>query len=234
MATSGTYSFSMSRDDIIKAALRLTTRFSSGDTIPAEDINDCAIALNIMVKEMVTNGMPLWCVQEYTIPMLPGVAVYNVSTATGMTLPVRILDAFLRDNTSSNDVSITLESRFDYDTLGQKSSPGRPNQGFYDPQLGAGTITLYNVPQDTSQTLHIVVQRQIQDFNLATDNPDFPQEAYRMLRWNLADEIALEYSTPQEVRVEISAKAKGFRDDFFASPYGLEQVSVQFTPSTMR
>ena len=230
MSTSGTYTFSMSRDDIIKSALRLTTRYASGETIPSQDITDCALALNLMVKPMAYEGSPLWCVQDYAVPMVAGQATYNLSTVTGMTLPVRILDAYLRDS-AGNDVSISLESRYDYDTLGQKNSSGVPNQGFYDPQLGAGTITLYDVPADSTHTLHVVIQRQIQDFNLDADTPDFPQEAYRMLRWNLADEIALEYSTPADVRAEISRRAKLYKDEFFASPAGVEQVSVTFSPS---
>jgi hypothetical protein len=231
MATSGTYTFSMSRDDIIKAALRLTTRYGSGETIPPQDITDCALALNMMVKPMAYEGSPLWCIKDYAVPLISGQATYNLSTATGMTLPVRIMDAYIRDS-AGNDVSITLESRYDYDTLGQKASPGTPNQGFYDPQLGAGTITLYNVPADSTHTLHVVIQRQIQDFNLAVDTPDFPQEAYRMLRWNLADEISLEYSTPADVRAEITRKAKIYKDEFFASPAAQEQVSTVFTPNT--
>lgn len=228
MPTGGTYNFSMSRDDIIKAALRKTTRYASGESIPAQDITDCAVALNVMCKEMVTQGLPLWCVQEYTIPMVAGQAVYDLSAATGMQRPVRILDAFLRDSLG-NDVSIALESRYDYNTLGQKASKGQPNQGVYDPQLGAGTITLYNVPQRATDTLHVVLQRQIQDFNLSTDNPDFPQEAYRLLVWCLADEIALEYSTPGDVRAEITGRALALRQSFFA--FEQEQVSVTFTPN---
>jgi hypothetical protein len=228
MATSGTYAFTMTRDDIIQAALRMTTRFSADDIIPPLDISNCAQALNILCKELVTEGLPLWCVKEYSIPMIAGQATYNLSTATGMSLPVRILDCFLRYSTG-NDVSLTLESRYDYNTLGQKTSSGNPNQAYYDPQLGAGTITLYNVPADSTQVLHVVLQRQIMDFNLSTDNPDFPQEAYRLLKWCLADEIALEYGTPPGVRAEIAGRSNTYRKSFFA--FEQENVSVQFSPS---
>lgn len=227
MATSGTYSFAMTRDDIIGAALRITTRFSADDSIPAGDVTNCAQALNILCKEMVTDGLPLWCVKEYTIPMVTGQAVYNLSTATGMTLPVRVLDAFLRDSTG-NDVGLILTSRYDYDTLGQKTSQGAPNQYWYDPQLGAGTITLFNVPADSTSNLHVVIQRQIMDINLATENPDFPQEAYRLLKWCLADEIALEYGTPPQVMAQIEKKANYYREKFFA--YEQEYGSITFTP----
>jgi hypothetical protein len=228
MATSGTTSFSISRDDLILSALRLTGRFSVGDTVPATDITFAAQALNMLVKAMAMKMLPLWCVLDVAVPLVAGQASYNLSTATASTRPLRVLDAYWR-STSGNDVQLYPLSRYDYDLLGQKASPGAPNQYWYDPKLGAGIITLYNVPADATATLHVVVQKQIQDFNLAVDTPDFPQEAYQMLKWSLADEIALEYSTPSPVRAEIAVKAKAYREEFFDSTQ--EQVSVTLTPS---
>ncbi len=228
MATSGTTSFTVTRDDIINAALRKTTRFEAGETIPPSDIATCAFSLNMMVKEMALDGLPLWCVQQISIPLVSGQASYNLSTASNSTHPLRVLDLFLRDS-SGNDTSLSLESRYEYNTLGEKSSPGSPNQAFYDPQLGAGTITLYNVPDDPTDTLIVVIQRQIQDVNISTHNPDSPQEAYLMLVWSLADLISIDYSVPRDIRVEIAAKAQFYRSKFFDSTQ--EQVSITFAPT---
>lgn len=228
MTTSGTYTFTMSRDDIIGAALRLTGAFGDQDVIPATDITNCAQALNILTKSMVLHGLPLWCVETLVIPTVAGQSEYDLSAAAGMPLPPRILDIFIRDE-SGNDTTLTITSRYDYNLLGQKASQGVPNQVYYDPQLGKGVITLYDVPQDATHTLYVVIQRQLQDFNLSTDNPDFPQEAFRLLKWALADEIALEYQAPTEIRQEIAMRAKVYRDDFFG--FEQEQASIFFTPS---
>lgn len=229
MPTSGTYSFLLSRDDLIGAALRCTTRFGAADPIPAQDITYCAQALNILVKALALDGMPLWCVQQLTIPFVIGQASYNLSTASGSTLPLRVLDCFWRSSTG-NDVQLTPLSRFDYDTLGQKQSAGKPNSFWYDPQLTGGILTVYNVPQDTSSTLEVVIQRQLQDINLASENVDFPQEAYHTLKWLLAKEIMLEYSTPQDVRQEIRLAAAEALRNFSGSPFMQEQVSITFSP----
>ena len=228
MTTSGTYSFAMSRDDIIGAAVRTCGQYGPYDVIPAQVITNYAQAFNILVKSLAKKGLPLWCVQDVSVAMVTGQQAYNLSTLTGQTLPLRILDLYLRDSTG-NDVTVMMVSRYDFDMLGQKASQSVPNQAYYDPQLGNGTLYLYNVPADSTHTLHVVIQRQIQDFNLSTDNPDFPQEAFQMLKWNLADEIALEAKAPTDVRVEIAAKAKAYRDDFF--DFEQEQVSVFLTPS---
>jgi len=220
----------MSRDDLIAAALRLTGRFGAGVTIPADDISNCAQALNLLVKELVTEGMPLWCLQNVSVPLIAGQATYNLSTLTGQTLPQRILDGYLTLIASNSDVQFAPKSRFDYDSLGFKTQQGQPNQCFYDPQLSTGTLTMYPVPDQTGvYVYHAIIQRQLQDFNLSTDNPDFPQEAFRLLKWCLADEVALEYETPEGQRREINQKAVGLKEKFFS--YQQEYASVTFTPS---
>ena len=228
MATSGTYSFSMTANDLVNAALRLTGRFSSGDTIPAQDVTNCLQALNIIVKAMVKNQKPLWCIQRVTVPMIQGQASYNLSTLSNTTRPLRVTFAYIRDSVG-NDTEIEIESRNDYEQLGSKSSSGVPNQGYVDYQLGAVTLTVYNVPADSTRTMYIDIQRQIQDFNLITDNPDFPQEAYHMLKWCLADEIALDYTTPGDIRADISRKAAMAFEAYFADER--EDVSTYLTPS---
>ena len=228
MSTSGTYSFQLSRDDLIKAALRLTARFGDQAAIPNQAIIDCGQALNILVKEMVIKGLPLWCVVDVQIPSVTGQATYNLSTAAGMPVPPRVLDMYAADGSGSS-IPITLESRYDYIDLGQKTSRGTPNVCYYDPQLSGGILTFYPVPADNSLTFHVIIQRQIQDFNLATDNPDFPAEAFRMLKWVLLDEIALEFEVPANKRAEINQKATSLREAFF--DFQLEQTSVFFQPS---
>lgn len=228
MATSGTYTFSMTANDIVTAALRQTGRFGSVDTIPAADMTNCLQALNLIVKAQVKNQKPLWCIQRLAIPLIAGTSSYNLSTISTNTRPLRVLNVFIRDAVA-NDTDIKLVSRDDFASLGQKLSPGIPNQAYYDPQLGAGMLTLYNVTADATHTLFVDIQRQIQDFNLLTDNPDFPQEAYHFLKWTLADEIALEYLTPADIRQDITRKAGAAYEGFFAEER--EDVSTFFTPT---
>ena len=231
MATSGTYTFTVTRDQLIEAALRALQVYGIGDAIPAQVITDCAQALNIWCKALAQRGLFLWCVQDLTVPMVAAQPTYSIGPLSGQPRPLRILDAYLRNNATGNDVSLTITSRYDYDTLGLKAAQGIPNQLFYDPQLNNGVVTLYNVPIDTGSTLHIVAQRQIQDFNLATENPDFPQEAFQMLKWGLADEIGMEQGARDAVLDRVYAKAKQYMEEFIDAQQ--EQASVFFTPVVM-
>ena len=228
MAASGTYTFAMSANDLVAAALRQTARFGANDTIPSGDVTNVLQALNIIVKAMVKNQKPLWCIQRLTVPLSSGTVSYNLSAISGMTRPLQITFAFIRD-ASNNDTEVKIVSRNDFALIGQKSSTGVPNQAYYDPQLGAGLLTVYNMPSDGTHTLYVDVQRQIQDFNLLTDNPDFPQEAFHMLKWTLADEIALEYLTPSDIRADIKAKATSSFIAFFDEER--ESTSTYLTPT---
>lgn len=227
---SGTYTFNLTALQVVQAALRLTGAFDEYQTIPTTDQNNVLQALEVLVKEMAQDGLPLWVVQDISFPTVVGQATYNLSTITNSTLPLRILDQYIVDQ-AGNSVSLIMTSRYDWDTLGQKFQPGIPNQIWYNPQLGAGTITLYDVPIDNQHTVHVVTQLQMQDVGSLTNNLYFPQEALRMLKWCLADEISLEYRTPKDERLEINQKATGYRDKFFSAEFGQEQTSIYFTPS---
>lgn len=231
MATySGTYSFSMTAQQLITAALNKTGAFDEYETIPAQDFANVLQILEIICKEMALDGMPLWCIQDIAFPTVVGQATYNLSTITNSTLPLRILDQYIVDSTG-NSVTLVMTSRYDWDTLGQKFQPGVPNQVWYNPQLGAGILTLYDAPSDNTHTVHVVTQLQIQDVGALTNNIAFPQEAYRMLLWVLTDEISLDYRMPADERQEVFIKAQAFRKKFFDAEFGQEQASIYLTPS---
>jgi hypothetical protein len=233
MAVSGTTVFTVTRDDIIAAALRKLQVYGSGVTIPAQDITDCAFALNLYVKHIAKKGALVWCVGEVVVPLVAGQAQYSLGeTATPAAhRPMRVLDAFIRD-ANGNDTPITIESRYEYNRQGSKTAAGVPNQMFYDKNIGNGVVTLLNVPSDASSTLHLVTQRQVMDFNLATDNPDFPQEFFQTLVYGLADAVALDYEVKSSIRAEIAARAAQYLEE--SVNFEQEDTSVFFTPSQMR
>lgn len=227
---SGTYAFQPNAQAICTEALNITGAFDQNETIPTNDMNSVLFSLELMVKEMALNGMPLWCIQDIAFPTVAGQAKYNLSTITNSTLPLRILDQYIVDS-QGNSVTLVMTSRYDWDTLGQKNQQSVANQMWYDPQLGAGTITLYNVPINNNYTIHVITQLQMQDVGALTNQVAFPQEAYRMLVWNLTDEIALKYRMPADERLEVNQKATSFREKFFDAEFGQEQASIFFTPS---
>lgn len=228
MATSGSTDFTITRDEVIGAALRVCGVFGSGDTIPAADITNCAQALNIVVKAWGAQGLNLWANAEKSLTMVVGNVSYQVGlTATGTgalvtDVPLRILDnAFMR--VAGVDTKVQLIARDDYNLIDNKTTAGLPTQMWYDPQVPNGILYVYPAPTSTSQVLHFIDQRHIQDFDLSTNTPDLPQEWYQLLKWCLADEIALEYEVRMEKAAMISAKAAQMRQELSAYVRGVFQ-----------
>lgn len=225
--------FSVTASDIINGAFRITGAFGASDTVPTTDFNNALQALNIMIKSWMTAGYELWTVKELVLPMVTGVTSYQIgptATGTGALVtdrPLRVQYAFLRNDSQSTDVVLSIISRQEYEQLGAKSSLGVVNSIFYDPQLNNGVLYVYTTPSDTTRTIHLFVQRPIQDMNSSTDTFDFPQEWFQALKWGLASEIGLEYGVPPDVLNRIDARALVYKSEM--SAWSQEEASMYFT-----
>jgi len=234
MTIGTTTTFLVNRNDIINSSLRLLEVIGIGETAETEDFTNCAQALNIMVKAWQIDGYKLWAVKDISLPLVAATTSYQIGdTATGTgalvtNRPPRIQEAFIR-NSSGNDTGLVQISRQEYDLLGDKTISGTPNQFFYDPLLTNGVLYVFPVPSDALSTIHLVIQKPLADFNLSTDNPDFPQEWYQSLKWGLAAEIALEYGVPERKIARIEQKASIYKEQL--NNWTVEEAPVFFSPT---
>ena len=72
MAIANSYDFTMSRDQIIEAALRKLNVLIEGNSANATKITNGAQALNVMTKALAARGLPIWNVRKAFI--LPNIA----------------------------------------------------------------------------------------------------------------------------------------------------------------
>lgn len=106
--------------------------------------------------------------------------------------PNRITD--MRRRNSGIDTPVTqMLGRRDYFMLPNKSSTGTPVQAYYDPQTTTGKLYIWPAPSTVDDHMRFTYSRPLQDFDSLTDNPDFPTEWLKALRYNLAVDIAPEY-----------------------------------------
>lgn len=230
MSTSNSYSFTVTRDDIINAALRTLSVLDQASTANATDLANCGQALNLLMKQWADNGAPLWAVQWIQVPMVTGTSSYTIGP-TGTTVlsyrPTRVISAFLRNNLTALDKTVEVVSRSAYELLGNKASLGIVNQVYYDSQLANGVLYCYNVPGDSNYTLWLSVQRPIQDITAGTQNFEVPQEWFLSLKWSLAEEVALEYGVDQQTLQYVTQKAAHFKQKAF--DWQQEETSVYFS-----
>ena len=78
MTTSGTTSFSISRDDIIKGALRKIGVVAQGEVPTQAQYDEGAFALNLLIKAWEADGMPLWALRTTPITLSGGINSYEI------------------------------------------------------------------------------------------------------------------------------------------------------------
>lgn len=120
--------------------------------------------------------------------------------------PLSIISASIRD-TEASDLPIVTMIRESYEKLPTKSIDGTPSAYLYEATLINGTMTFDVDPDDLTKVVRIVFLGAIEDFDAATDTPDYPQEWYAPLIDQLAIRIAPTY------RMQVSNEMKLNRDE---------------------
>ena len=240
--------FTVSRDQIISLALSKLGVLDLGSTPDSLTISHASLTLNLLIKQMVTEGLKIWKVEElvmtpvanqttYTLGGTGSFPIYDsfdTSKTTPITdKPLKLLQAFYRNNTSTPPVDIPLQllSKQVYNLLGSKSSTGVANSIFYDYKTTYGNLYVYLTPDAYTQSnlsLHLVMQMPIQDINTAQSIPDFPNEWMNCLVWNLADQLVEDYSVPEAKANRIALRAKMYKDQL--TDWDVEAYSTFFQP----
>ena len=318
MATSGSYDFAVTRDNLINLAHQHIGAIGEGETASSDQVTEAALILNMMVKLRQADGMPLWSIKRGT--MLPVTAVSSVATnshivtgyqyttisaaeASGQTVisltaagdnadsdqigielddgsmhwttisangttttptiatalpsaaaagnrvyaytasadriqkPLRILNAnvMLRSDESSRDIYV--EDMRDYYALGNRTTEASsgPNYIFYDQastattNLDNGQVFFYPRFGNGDYVVEFTYHRPFQDFDAATENPDFPQTFFLPLMLELAALLGPKFGVPIEERQALHQEAAMYREVALSSVY--PEGSLQLVPS---
>ena len=70
--------FSVTRDQIIQLALRKLGVLELGSTPDSETVANASLALNLFVKQMQTEGLKLWTVNQLVLPLVNGQTQYSI------------------------------------------------------------------------------------------------------------------------------------------------------------
>lgn len=234
MARSGSTDFSVTAATLVKDALT-ALGVVDPNVGPNSDQQTQAIrALNFLVKNwmgpgsVVLPGFKVWQRTRATLSLTTK-ATYTMKSGGDLNTDpaVDILGITLVD-TDSNEVPLAPMLMEDWETITNKTDTGDPTRYYYERQWDAGYLYLDFVPSDTTKTLDITYLRPLQDIDSATDELDFPQQYYRVIKWGLANELIPDYGVTGERagRVErLAAQALAT-----AATYYPEEADVYFQP----
>lgn len=240
MSTSGSYDFNLTRDQLIKASLRLIGVGHRGESVPADEINEAAEALQLMLKGWQADGLQLWKREEQSITLTGSKRVYTLGPSGDITMqrPLRILECVRRDS-SNIDVPLNKLSKNEYYGLSNKYSEGTPVSYHYDPQLNNGDFILWQVPTTAvaaEYTIEIVYHLPFEDVDNATDNFDCPVEWLEAIKFGLAIRLAPEYGAdlPLQYRLDkmmYGDASRGIMGIYEkALSWDVENTSIYFQP----
>ena len=229
MATSGVTTWTLNKDQVIAAALRKLTVLPSGVSPSVTQIADATVALNAMLKGYQTDGMPLWAIKEYSFVTTANVSDYliGVGQTLNTPMPLKLLQAY-RSGTGFSKVPMNVYAKYDYNLLPLNNSEGTPVNLAYQPFSTYGTLSIWPLPMDDSNTIGIRYQRPFEDMVSASDDFDFPSYWMEAIIYGLAVRLAPEYGTSLEERQLLLKEASTFREQ--ALSFGTEEASLYFQP----
>src|SRR3990167_2781910 len=106
MASSGSYNLSITRDDIITAALQLAGIIGEGETGTASQVTEAALLLNMIVKLREADGMPLWALKRGYILPFTGTSSINTDSHVVTAYDTTTLSA----DSAASDTTLTVRS----------------------------------------------------------------------------------------------------------------------------
>jgi len=238
--------YTVSRHQIITLALRKLGVLEIGDTPDSDSIDNASMSLNLLIKQLSTEGLKMWKNSELIIPLVSGQTFYTLGGNGSTTMydslapttmitdkPLKVIQGFYRNkqSTPNIDTPLMVISKQEYNILGSKFSTGTSNSIFYDPKKLNGILYVYLTPDlntSTNMELHVVAQMPLDDLTTALGVPDFPNEWMNCLVWNLADQLSLEYGVPMNARQEISQRAISYKT--MLNDWDVESSSTFFQP----
>ena len=142
--------------------------------------------------------------------------------------PVRLLQ-LRRDKLNSTDEEIEAEqwSREEYFAQPDKTSQGTINNWYYSPQLTDGRLYIWQTANDADQVAKFTYERPIEVTLDTSENPDFPAEWFRTLKYNLAADIGAEYRLPQDRLDRIELKAQQLLEGSLGFDHEPDSLSMQ-------
>jgi hypothetical protein len=178
----------------------------------------------MLVKAWQADGMQIWVTKEATLSLVASTNTYTINTKM-----MRVIQSWRRDNISKVDVPLRVITRDQYNRLGNKSSTGTPVQLYHEPGLTTSTVKVFPTPTSTdasSNTIYMVYQKQFDDFDTSTDNPEFPSEYFEALKFGLAVRLAFEYGMEPNDRKQLAEIAAVIKQE--ALSFGTEEGSLFF------
>lgn len=194
MAASGTYAFAPDNVQLIEEAFERCKVDPA--TLTQRHFTSALFSMNLLFSDWANDGVRLFQVDEQTQTLTDGDPTYDVASGT-----LYILHGVIRR--SGIDTPVRAISRETYHMIPNKTSEGLPSQVFHD--RGAGSYTLWQVPENSTDVFRYWRMRRIQDAGTGLNTPDVPFHWFEALAAGLAAKLSLKFAEERVEKLESAA-----------------------------
>ena len=176
MAVSGTYNFNLDIDEVIQEASEM---IGGEDTLGHEPAS-ARRSINIMLKDWQNRGILLWSTSVSSVTVAASTGVYNLSSNT-----IDALEVVL--NRDSTDLQLTRITSEEYLLIPNKTQTGRPSQYSIRRSRDNPVMSVWPLPDNSTDILKIEVISELQDINKSAEqNADLPKRFFPCLTAGLS------------------------------------------------
>jgi hypothetical protein len=227
MTTSGTTAFNMDLTEVVEEAFeRCGAELRTG-----YDLRTARRSLNLLFADWANRGINMWTFEQGSIPLVTGQATYDLPADT-----VDLLEHVIRTGAGSvstqADLTITRISVSTYATIPNKLTQARPIQVWIERLQPAPRITVWPVPDNTTQYTFVYWRlKRLDDAGTGVNTMDVPFRFYGAMVAGLAYYLALKIPNGAQ-RLDV-LKAQYDEAWDLASTEDREKAAVRFVPRRM-
>lgn len=165
MAVSGTFNFNLDIDEIIQEA----TEMLGGEQTLGHEPASARRSINLMLKDWQNRGVMLWTTAVTAVTVSTSVTSYDLSSNV-----IDIMELVVnRDEVDLQAQRISFE---EYQLIPRKGQTGRASQYTVKRNLDNPTISLWPIPENSTDVLKIETISELQDVDKsAIQNADIPK-----------------------------------------------------------
>jgi hypothetical protein len=176
MAVSGTYNFNLDIDEVIQEAMEMI----GGESTLGHEPASARRSINIMLKDWQNRGILLWSTSVSSVMVAASTGVYNLSSNT-----IDALEVVL--NRDSTDLQLTRITSEEYLLIPNKTQTGRPSQYSIRRSRDNPVMSVWPLPDNSTDILKIEVISELQDINKSAEqNADLPKRFFPCLTAGLS------------------------------------------------
>jgi hypothetical protein len=176
MAVSGTYNFNLDIDEVIQEAMEMI----GGESTLGHEPASARRSINIMLKDWQNRGILLWSTSVSSVTVAASTGTYDLSSST-----IDALEVVL--NRDTTDLQLTRITSEEYLLIPNKTQTGRPSQYSIRRSRDNPVMSVWPLPDNSTDILKIEVISELQDINKSAEqNADLPKRFFPCLTAGLS------------------------------------------------